>query len=318
LILFNGRNVAVPSLFDFKCFIQFEAVLSSPTTILLILAPAATSSAVENLLETFPKSEINPWTEPNLFFDSIIVLTATESPIFCLIPAFFALSFASSDWRLINFCLAWPNWAAFSESSFNNLFNSSAVFLNSSFFCVSFSINDFSWILILSFNSFNSTLKSFSSLSCWFNIFKELFFSGSRIFWICILIFLISELIEILCSLICNTFSSKVLSSASNRGFRIWLILLRNSCFLIFIWANSLFDALILFWRENNFLSNSPACSFIFFFSFLSASRSSESKWSDFSVLIISPSRFALNSRRRIIFSSAFSRFNSIFDTTPS
>ena len=60
LIVFKGKNVAVPSLFCFKNLIQSAAILSSSTTKLLILGPAATSKAKEYLESTFPNSETVP------------------------------------------------------------------------------------------------------------------------------------------------------------------------------------------------------------------------------------------------------------------
>ncbi len=140
LILFKGRNVAIPSFCDFKYFMQSEAALSSSTTMLFILLPAAISRASEYFELTFPRSETVPLAL-NLLFCSRILLTALEAPKASVMLMFLALSLDNSSILSWSLPLAVLSCEANDESSSSFLPRSSTSFLKVSFLCFSFSIS---------------------------------------------------------------------------------------------------------------------------------------------------------------------------------
>ncbi len=97
LILFRGKNVAMPSLFSLRYLMQRAAVLSSSTTTLFMRVPAAISSAREYFVALLPSSETVPWIVPSLFFCSITFLTAMVLPALSSMTVFFTESFACSS-----------------------------------------------------------------------------------------------------------------------------------------------------------------------------------------------------------------------------
>ncbi len=152
-ILFNGRNVAIPTFFSFKRSIQRWAVKSESTTKLFSLAPATTSIAVEYFESTLPKEAIVPWTPVNLEFN--IKLTAWFPNNESVIAIF--LAFAED-----NSCLVWSSFSLF-ESIWVRVTFKLLIKLSKEF-----------WILSSSwdfFFTFGDDVFSISSLVCVISLF---------------------------------------------------------------------------------------------------------------------------------------------------
>ncbi len=139
LILFIGRNVAVPSLLFFRNLMHSAAVLSVSTTMLLILGPAATSRAVLYFDVAMPRSETVPKIPLMWFFCSRIFLTAMSPSAFSFMLICLAFSLASSSPSFMDLALALLICAPRELSSFIFWFSSSVAFLKSALMTFSFS-----------------------------------------------------------------------------------------------------------------------------------------------------------------------------------